>query len=340
VTAQVVTQGAVDPKAEPLIGEVVANNEASANNNEIVPVETLESIVDQALSDGQEEFNNLEVVTQQATDAAVNPENEINDAVSLALREAQVDYMRETSPAGSELESGVTPESADVVGVDETAAATEDEVFAEEVAPEVDEPASSQVVENLVSSEERLSKAEFDSLDLNAQIMVANKLADRRAAEAKQAAEAKKRAQEAKSQPTASVQANARIAEKSFEQMQQERKKLQAIKAEKIARISSVTKDCTTNGKIHRQVEKGNLAYVKNCLSFGIDPNVSQGNQRSLLHLASSGGYLNMAKLLLAKGADINAKAVDGKTPLDMANEKNQERLVNYLRSRGGVTTR
>jgi len=47
-----------------------------------------------------------------------------------------------------------------------------------------------------------------------------------------------------------------------------------------------------------------------------------------------------MAKLLLAKGADVNAKAGDGKTPLDMANEKNQERLVNYLRSRGGVPTR
>ena len=344
VTSQVETvdQDVVVSKAEPVIAEVVVGNEPSADNNEIATAESLESIVDQALLDGQEEFNNSEAVTQQANNEAVNPENEINDAVSLALREAQVDYMRETSPAGSELEAAPDSEATDGLNVNETVTATEGEVVTEAVASEVDvvDPVPSPVVENAQSSEDRLTKAEFDALDLNAQIMVANKLADRRAAEAKQAAEAKKREREAKSQPTASVQANARIAEKSFEQMQQERKKLQAIKAEKIARISSVTKDCTTNGKIHRQVEKGNLAYVKNCLSFGIDPNVAQGNQRSLLHLASSGGYLNMAKLLLAKGADINAKAVDGKTPLDMANEKNQERLVNYLRSRGGVTTR
>jgi serine/threonine protein kinase len=335
-------QGIDVPKAESSTSEVAASNQSPIDNNEVVVVETLESIVDQALTDGQEEFNSSEVITEQATETVVNPENDINDAVSLALREAQVDYMRETSPAGSEIEPVSASEVTDGLVVDETSKGTEDELVTEVVVSDADvvEPVPSPVVENSQSSEGVLTKAEFDALDLNAQIMVANKLADKQAAEAKQAEEAKKRAREAQNQASISVDTHVSAADKSFEQMQQERAKLQAIKAEKIARISSVTKDCTTNGKIHRQVEKGNLAYVKNCLSFGIDPNVSQGNQRSLLHLASSGGYLNMAKLLLAKGADVNAKAVDGKTPLDMANEKNQERLVKYLRSRGGVTTR
>ena len=129
-------------------------------------------------------------------------------------------------------------------------------------------------------------------------------------------------------------------ATKSLEEMQKERARLQALKAQKIARISSITKDCVTSGKIHRQVIAGNLPYVKNCLSVGVDPNLTQSNRWTLLHLASLGGYLNMAKLLVAKGATVNAKAADGKTPLDMATEQKQERLVTYLRSRGGVTTR
>ena len=127
---------------------------------------------------------------------------------------------------------------------------------------------------------------------------------------------------------------------KSFDQMQQERARFQALKAQKTARINSITNDCVTSGKIHRQVIAGNLPYVKNCLSVGVNPNLTQSNRWTLLHLASLGGYLNMAKLLVAKGATINAKAADGKTPLDMATEQNQQRLVTYLRSRGGVTTR
>lgn len=127
---------------------------------------------------------------------------------------------------------------------------------------------------------------------------------------------------------------------KSFDEMQKERARIQAIRAQKTARINSITKDCVTSGKIHRQVIAGNLPYVKNCLSVGVSPNLTQSNRWSLLHLASLGGYLNMAKLLLAKGAKINAKAADGKTPLDMATDQKKTRLITYLRSRGGVTTR
>jgi serine/threonine protein kinase len=331
----------ITANVEPITSEVITNAEPSKDSNFAV-ANSLESAVGQALNDGQAEFNNAENDPQQTAESVTKPESDINNAVSLALREAQVDYMRETSPAGSELEKTV-PEVADggtdVEGASNPAENTE--VNGEKVSEaDVIDPVADQELENSENNEELPTKAEFDALDLNAQIIVANKLADKRAAEARKTAEARQRAQEAQSRASAPTNANDNSVTKSFEQMQQERERLQAIKAKKTARIRSITKDCTTNGKIHRQVEKGNLAYVKNCLSVGIDPNLSQGNQRSLLHLASSGGYLNMAKLLLAKGADVNAKAVDGKTPLDMANEKSQERLVNYLRSRGGLPSR
>ncbi|MGB1309594.1 MAG: ankyrin repeat domain-containing protein [Leucothrix sp.] len=215
-----------------------------------------------------------------------------------------------------------------------------------------------------------LSPEEIEAEGLNEKMLQADQLADERAAAAKLAAEEKKRvreergeakrklreeakkkqeeeaqakaAEEAAKVAEAEAQANnqAAPAAKSFAEMQQERARIQAIKAQKMARINSITKDCVTSGKIHRQVAAGNLPYVKNCLSVGVDPNVTQSNRWTLLHLASLGGYLNMAKLLVAKGASINAKAADGKTPLDMAVEQKKERLVRYLRTRGGVTTR
>ncbi len=338
-------QNIIAAEVAPVNTDIQSNDEVTIDNSGVGAADTLESIVNQALIEGQKEFNNAEStsVSQQSAEALVNPENEINDAISLALREAQVDYMRETSPAGSQLELAPESTATDDSKVDEQDAVVEAPVVSEEVTAEVEVPDPTpdpEVANAQDSDDELLTKAEFDALDLNEQIKAANKLADRRAAEAKQAAEARKQAREAQSQAPATTSATANAAEKSFEEMRQEREKLQAIKAEKIARISRVTKDCTSNGNIYRQVASGNLAYVKNCLAVGVDPNLSQSNQRSLLHLASSGGYLNMAKLLLAKGADVNAKAGDGKTPLDMANEKNQERLVNYLRSRGGVPTR
>ena len=50
------------------------------------------------------------------------------------------------------------------------------------------------------------------------------------------------------------------------------------------------------------------------------------------LHYAASGGHEEIVELLLAKGADVNAKAKDGKTPLDMANGA----TADLLRTHGG----
>ena len=119
-----------------------------------------------------------------------------------------------------------------------------------------------------------------------------------------------------------------------------ERERIRSFKQKELARIKAVTDDCTVGGKIHREAAAGNLSFVKACMAVGVDPNLAQSNRWTLLHIAARSGHLNMSKLLLAKGAKVNAKSSDGQTPLDMAIAQRKTKVVNYLKTRGGVKTR
>lgn len=52
----------------------------------------------------------------------------------------------------------------------------------------------------------------------------------------------------------------------------------------------------------------GNLELVKNLLDNGIDPNCSDHNGRTGLHIAASEGLVMLARVLLEHGANIYAK--------------------------------
>ena len=43
-------------------------------------------------------------------------------------------------------------------------------------------------------------------------------------------------------------------------------------------------------------------------------------------------------QLLISKGADVNIKAWDARTPLDFAEEENQKETADLLRKHGGKT--
>ena len=54
-----------------------------------------------------------------------------------------------------------------------------------------------------------------------------------------------------------------------------------------------------------------------------------------LLHYAAQLGHKETVELLIAEGADVNAKDFGGTTPLDMADDKE---IADLLRKHGGKT--
>ena len=91
------------------------------------------------------------------------------------------------------------------------------------------------------------------------------------------------------------------------------------------------------NISIHQAVFDGNIGAVKQHLDAGTDVNAkSAGGKLTPLHLAARSGQKEIAQLLIAKGADVNAKTKRGDTPLDQAIQLNRTEIVDLLREHGG----
>ena len=56
------------------------------------------------------------------------------------------------------------------------------------------------------------------------------------------------------------------------------------------------------------------------------------------LHHAASIGYKEIVELLIANGADVNAKDHNGETPLDWAVRAKEPETADLLRKHGGKT--
>jgi ankyrin repeat protein len=54
--------------------------------------------------------------------------------------------------------------------------------------------------------------------------------------------------------------------------------------------------------------------------------------------LAAQNGHEKVAELLIAKGADINAKSMYGETPIDLAMSNEHKELAELLRKHGGLS--
>jgi hypothetical protein len=85
------------------------------------------------------------------------------------------------------------------------------------------------------------------------------------------------------------------------------------------------------------QVRKGNTVAVALFLATGMSPNMRWGweSSDSVLIMAASGGHTDVVRLLLAKGADVNAKKYRGQTALMEAAENGHTDIVKILLDKG-----
>ena len=69
---------------------------------------------------------------------------------------------------------------------------------------------------------------------------------------------------------------------------------------------------CGESQDIWEAADQGNIEAVKQHLDAGANVNAKDEVGWTLLHTAAFYGHKEIAELLIAKGADVNAKDVDG----------------------------
>ncbi|HUU18205.1 MAG TPA: ankyrin repeat domain-containing protein [Sedimentisphaerales bacterium] len=86
---------------------------------------------------------------------------------------------------------------------------------------------------------------------------------------------------------------------------------------------------------IHQAADAGDLAKVKAFIQEGIDVN-TKVHGCTPLHCAVRYGHKEVAELLIAKGADVNAKDTQGRTPIDLAINQGRKEIAKLLASKSG----
>lgn len=106
---------------------------------------------------------------------------------------------------------------------------------------------------------------------------------------------------------------------------------------------NSVRLDCVDQHgyqPLHKAVESGQYHVVEWLLTQGVSLAARCEGNKTVLHLASAHGKVQVLQLLLKRGgkADLNAKDVDGRTPLHVAAMNSNHTLVTALTAAGADT--
>ena len=76
---------------------------------------------------------------------------------------------------------------------------------------------------------------------------------------------------------------------------------------------------------------------VRRLLEHGADPNIRRNDKSTMLHQASSCGWLEATRLLLSYGARVDEKDKNGMTPLQVAASKGYDEITKLLLENGAV---
>ncbi len=87
----------------------------------------------------------------------------------------------------------------------------------------------------------------------------------------------------------------------------------------------------------HKNISVGDTALIKSLLDEGADINAKDGDF-TLLMKAATEGYLKTAKLLIDKGAEIDARTNEGTSALMVASSGGYTKIVELLINAGANT--
>ena len=98
-----------------------------------------------------------------------------------------------------------------------------------------------------------------------------------------------------------------------------------------VAIVASITVDVAKKDyeDTSEAIDKGDASAVRSFLLRVADVNAT------VLHNAAQYRHTEIAKLLIDKGADVNAKDMSGDTPLDLADINNHQDIATLLRVHG-----
>jgi ankyrin repeat protein len=85
------------------------------------------------------------------------------------------------------------------------------------------------------------------------------------------------------------------------------------------------------NTALHAAAAGTQAAAVDALLAAGATPGLPDKNGYAPAHVAAANGSVPILKALAARGADLRARAPDGRTPLDLAREREMEEAAAYL---------
>jgi ankyrin repeat protein len=102
------------------------------------------------------------------------------------------------------------------------------------------------------------------------------------------------------------------------------------------ADVNAVASNGTAYNSLTGAAAGGHAEIVTFLLEQGADANYRYGPGYSPLLTASANGYLEIVKALLEHGADLGAATDDGKSAVNIAEERKHPEVAAFLRSRGG----